>query len=220
MLSWFCPGIELIGVGACRPSRTNAGWIICDALSCVSRTSLRSAGVRRRRRGRSRGNPMAPVSVAAEGRGALSPPAPSPSADASAATASTRQTGGTRLGRGLLTDADDRDARRGGTSARVPTTRLRAVLPLVSVIASIPVHQRGLQALGRGRRHDAPIDGLHRSRSRRPPRSALGERSPSHPPRTGTTRVAPTMPAQAVPQRGPTASCSDATRSGVTRRIE
>ena len=55
MLSWFCPGIDPIGCGDCRPSRMNAGWINWPGVSLVSRARRRSAGVRRRRRGRSEG---------------------------------------------------------------------------------------------------------------------------------------------------------------------
>ena len=52
---WTTPGIEEIGCGSVRPSRTKTGSTSCRASSDVSATIRRSAGVVRSRRGRTDG---------------------------------------------------------------------------------------------------------------------------------------------------------------------
>ena len=55
-----CPGIDAIGIASPMPSFTNSGAMRSAGSSVVSRTSARSAGVRRRRRGRSTGKAIRP----------------------------------------------------------------------------------------------------------------------------------------------------------------
>src|SRR5206468_4686308 len=55
---WNWPGIEAIATRSASPSFTKSGAIRSDGRTSVSRTSERSAGVRRRRRGRCTGKAM------------------------------------------------------------------------------------------------------------------------------------------------------------------
>ena len=57
-MCWTWPGIEAIGTGSAMPSFTNSGAIRSEGRTSVSRTSSRSAAVRRRRRDRCSGNPI------------------------------------------------------------------------------------------------------------------------------------------------------------------
>ncbi len=57
---WTTPGIEEIGTGSVRPSRTKAGRINSAGCSRVSATMRRIAAVVRSRRGRTSGNPYEP----------------------------------------------------------------------------------------------------------------------------------------------------------------